>query len=286
MTTPRNKPVPLVKSTVDEIRQRFDNDVERFSNLDTGQTATMDAPLAMSLVTRAAAAILLHCAHMQARPEGTGYKNGEPSAPPALLDIGCGAGNYSLRMLQEVPGLEVTLVDLSRPMLDRAVQRVTRAMIEAAESSKPVPSGRSPAPPRERVRTIQGDIRGIDLGEKRFDIVLAAMVFHHLRETREWEAVFAKVYRSLKPGGSLWIVDHLEHDDARIEAIMRQRWSEYLIGLGGESHRDKVLAYTAKEDTPRSLMFQLDTLRKVGFVGVDVLHKTACFGAFGGVRST
>ncbi len=42
------------KSTVAEIRQRFDGDVERFSNLETGQSATVDAPLAMSLVTEAA----------------------------------------------------------------------------------------------------------------------------------------------------------------------------------------------------------------------------------------
>jgi tRNA (cmo5U34)-methyltransferase len=30
-----------MKSTVDEIRQRFDADVERFSNLETGQSATL-----------------------------------------------------------------------------------------------------------------------------------------------------------------------------------------------------------------------------------------------------
>ena len=44
------------KSTTDEIRARFDADVERFSNLDTGQSATIDAPLAMELITQAAAA--------------------------------------------------------------------------------------------------------------------------------------------------------------------------------------------------------------------------------------
>jgi hypothetical protein len=31
-----------MKSTVEEIRRRFDADVERFSNLDTGQSATVD----------------------------------------------------------------------------------------------------------------------------------------------------------------------------------------------------------------------------------------------------
>ena len=45
-----------MKSTVDEIRQRFDADVERFSNLETGQSATVDAPLDMALIAQAAAA--------------------------------------------------------------------------------------------------------------------------------------------------------------------------------------------------------------------------------------
>jgi tRNA (cmo5U34)-methyltransferase len=39
MTTPLEQ-----KSSLDEIKARFDNDVERFSNLDTGQTATINAP--------------------------------------------------------------------------------------------------------------------------------------------------------------------------------------------------------------------------------------------------
>ncbi len=43
-----------MKSTVEEIRHRFDNDVERFSNLETGQTAAMDAAIAMELIARAA----------------------------------------------------------------------------------------------------------------------------------------------------------------------------------------------------------------------------------------
>ena len=45
-----------MKSTVEEIRARFDKDVERFSNLDTGQSATIDAPLALELIAEAAAA--------------------------------------------------------------------------------------------------------------------------------------------------------------------------------------------------------------------------------------
>src|SRR5215212_6204119 len=93
-----------MKSTVDEIRARFDADVDRFSDLDTGQSAAVDAPLAMALIAQAAAAATPDARH--------------------VLDVGCGAGNYTLKLLQHLPGLDVTLVDLSRPMLDRATERV------------------------------------------------------------------------------------------------------------------------------------------------------------------
>jgi hypothetical protein len=43
------------KSTIGQIRERFDNDVERFSKLETGQQATIDAPLVLEIVAQTAA---------------------------------------------------------------------------------------------------------------------------------------------------------------------------------------------------------------------------------------
>src|SRR5918998_2539333 len=93
------------KSSVEDIRRRFDGDVERFSTLQTGQSATIDAPLMLDLVAEAAAATT---------PHGR-----------SVLDVGCGAGNYTLKLLERLADLDVTLLDLSRPMLDRAGGRVT-----------------------------------------------------------------------------------------------------------------------------------------------------------------
>ena len=53
-----------MKSTADQIRQRFDNDVERFSNLETGQSATIDAPLVLDLITTVAATTNPHATHV------------------------------------------------------------------------------------------------------------------------------------------------------------------------------------------------------------------------------
>jgi tRNA (cmo5U34)-methyltransferase len=234
-----------MKSTVDEIRQRFDADVERFSNLETGQSATVDAPLAMNLVAQAAAATTPDARH--------------------VLDVGCGAGNYTLKLLEQLPNLDVTLIDLSQPMLARAQERVGRAT-------------------GGQITTIQGDIREIELTAGTYDIILAAAVLHHLRTDAEWSDVFTAFHRSLRPGGSLWIFDLVESSIPAVQRLMQERYGEYLTQLNDEKYRDHVFAYVAKEDTPRPLMFQLDLLRQVGFRQVEVLHKNVCFAAFGALK--
>ena len=242
-----------MKSTPEQIRQRFDADVERFSDLEGGQAATMDARLTLDLLTRAAAA---------ATPRVTARVTARARR---LLDVGCGAGNFTLKLLQHLPGLDVTLLDLSRPMLDRAQTRVQAA-------------GAGP------VQTVQSDVRAYDAGEGQFDIILAAAVLHHLRADSEWQAVFAGFQRALRPGGGLWIADLVTHDAPAIQALMWARYGDYLLEHGGEAYRDKVFAYIEAEDTPRSLPYQLDLLRQSGFTHIEVLHKTAVFAAFGALK--
>jgi tRNA (cmo5U34)-methyltransferase len=234
------------KSSVEKIRKRFDANVERFSNLETGQAATVDSPLAMSLIAEVAAAVT-------------------PKAA-SVFDVGCGAGNYTLKLLDRLPNLNVMLVDLSKPMLDRAMDRI-----------RPATTG--------NVEAIQGDIREIDIGVERHDIILAASVLHHLRSDAEWRAVFEKFYRALRPGGAIWIFDLIESSIPEAQAIMWRRYGEYLTQLKDAEYRDQVFAYIEEEDTPRSLAFQLDLLRNVGFSRVDVLHKNSCFAVFGAVKS-
>jgi tRNA (cmo5U34)-methyltransferase len=127
-------------------------------------------------------------------------------------------------------------------------------------------------------------VRRVPLGEGRFDVILAAAVLHHLRGDDEWRAVFAALYAAMKPGGSLWVADLVEHSLPAVQEMMWRRYGEYLVGLKGEAYRDHVFAYVAREDTPRPLLFQTDLLRAVGFSRVEVLHKTNCFAAFGAVK--
>ncbi len=235
-----------MKSTVEQIRERFDQDVERFANLETGQTATMDASLVLDLIAQTIART-------------------NPSAE-AILDVGCGAGNYTLKVLRHLPNLNATLIDLSARMLERAGARVGAATAG-------------------QVATIQGDVRDLDLGKERFDIVVAAAVLHHLRGTEEWASVFAKFYEWLRPGGSIWISDLVSHSIPAIQDVMWDRYGDYLTAFKGEEYRDHVYAYVEQEDTPRPVLFQCDLLRRSGFGEVEILHKNAVFAAFCGMKT-
>lgn len=92
------------KSTPDSIRRNFDQQVERFSNIETGQTTAIDSPLCMELVARSAALL---------NPEA---KN--------VMDLSCGGGNYAVKVTSLLPDVDCTLIDLSANMLATAEEHV------------------------------------------------------------------------------------------------------------------------------------------------------------------
>ncbi len=233
------------KSSVQEIKERFDHDVERFSNIETGQVSTVDASLSLQLITEASKKLC---------PQA---KN--------LLDVGCGAGNYTLRMLSEIPNLNCTLVDLSLPMLNRAKERI-----------EPETSG--------SIEIIQNDIREIELEENKYDIILAGAVLHHLREDSDWESTFYKLFKTLKKGGCLMISDLITQESEILSGYFTQKYKDYLTSINDASYAENVLAYIDKEDSPRSLNYQLNLMKKVGFSQVDILHKNVCFAAYCGIK--
>lgn len=233
------------KSSVADIRARFDDDVERFSNLESGQQSVVDARTILDRTTEAAVTTTPDATH--------------------LLDVGCGAGNYSLKVLQHADDLDVDLIDLSEPMLDRAVERVGAATDGT-------------------VRPLQADIREVSLEPEQYDIIVAAAVLHHLRTDAEWTAVAEKLYNALRPGGAVWVADLVDHNTPAVQDVMWDAYGSYLEDLDGADYRDRVFRYIEQEDTPRPLLEQIDVFRAAGFDDAEVLHKNATFGAFGALK--
>jgi tRNA (cmo5U34)-methyltransferase len=231
-----------IKSTTEAIRDNFDQQVERFSNLETGQTTAIDSPLCMELVARSAALLNPHA--------------------KKVMDLGCGGGNYAVKITSLLPDVDCTLIDLSANMLEAAKTRVSATI-----------SG--------KVTAIQGDYRDIELGENCYDVITAGTTLHHLREVHEWESVFTKVFKSLKPGGTFWINDIVISETEEITKLMMDGWLSILKKQIGPEEIELYMERYETEDTPRTLSFQLDLMKRVGFSETIVLHKHFNFAAFG-----
>ncbi|MBR5958738.1 MAG: class I SAM-dependent methyltransferase [Salinivirgaceae bacterium] len=234
----------MEKSSIDSIRQNFNEMVDRFTNIETGQATAIDSPLCMELVAQTARAMC---------PEAA-----------TIMDLGCGGGNYALKMCEMFPAANYTLIDLSENMIREAERRVSAAT-----------SG--------QVRSVCADYRTVDFGCNRYDIITAGTTLHHLRTDDERESVFGRVYDSLKRGGLFFVNDIVIGETPEIDALMLEGWKS-VLRRNVPNEVDFFLKKYETEDTPQTLMAQLDLMRAVGFTQISVLHKHFNFATFVGVK--
>lgn len=237
--------VNIKKSSPEEIKKNFDLQVERFINIETGQSTAIDSPLCMELIGKSA---------LITNPEAT-----------SIMDIGCGGGNYAIKVASLLNNPDCTLVDFSENMLYAAEKRL-----------KEITKG--------EISTLLGDYREIDLGENKFDIIIAGTTLHHLREENEWELVFGKIYKALKFGGSFWINDIIISETDEINQMMINGWINILKERFDDEYITNNMKKYKSEDSPRSLSYQLELLKKTGFSKNIVLHKHFNFAAFGAIK--
>jgi ubiquinone/menaquinone biosynthesis C-methylase UbiE len=102
-----------------------------------------------------------------------------------VLEIGCGTGNVTVRAARVAPGADVVGTDPDPLALARA-QRKAREL--------------------PRVRFERAYAQDLPFADGEFDRALSSMMLHHLGEDVKAGAL-AEVYRVLRPGATLHIVD-------------------------------------------------------------------------------
>lgn len=123
----------------------------------------------------------------------------EPLGSLALLDAGCGTGNYSAALVDKVGRIDA--VDLSRDMLAKA-----RAKLAEAERAG-------------RIAFHEASIDALPFPDGHFDAVMFNQVLHHLEAGDDPDygghaRALAEAHRVLKPGGRV-VVNVCSHQQLR-----------------------------------------------------------------------
>jgi tRNA (cmo5U34)-methyltransferase len=148
-----------------------------------------------------------------------------PPSPGQVLELGCGTGNLSLRLVTAAPDAHFTFVDASPEMLE-----ITRARLHAE----------APAA-AQRARFLHATFEQLPSESDRYDLVIASLSLHHVSDPAP---VYATIRASLKSGGALRMADGLRAvaaaQHSRHLALWQEFWSLNLTPAEIESVRDHV----------------------------------------------
>lgn len=183
----------------------------------------------------------------------------------AVMDLGCGDGILTQRLLDVDRTISAVLVDASPDMLRNARRRLAEYEgIDYLNTSfeELIGSGKAIGP---------------------FDMVISSLAIHHLA-LPDKKRLFELIYRSLRPGGHFLNIDTMLPATPSLEAWYLELWEEWMRrhcdkaqfteGMALMNGHHQVEAHHACLDT---LADQLAALKDAGFSDVDVIFKDGIF---------
>jgi tRNA (cmo5U34)-methyltransferase len=186
-------------------------------------------------------------------------------APPEghVLDLGGGTGALSAAVLDSLPGVRVTVLDVDAEMLGEARRRLARHA--------------------DRVCFHEGSF--LD-ALPAADAVVACLALHHVHDLRTKTALYRAIRDALPRGGVLLNLDAAVTPDARLNRLvfdgMAARMGEHGIA---EAEAHLHFAAWADEDRYFSLDAELRALREAGFDEVECFWRRGLSAVTCGLRT-
>lgn len=118
--------------------------------------------------------------------------DGVDIAAKSVLDVGCGVGGVDIALVRNHGAASVLGIDIEQPLIDRCVARAAREGLSDRVTYQKVTPGRLP------------------FDDESFDVVFSKDAMIHIPDKL---ALFADVYRVLRPGGVFSGSDWMRGDD-------------------------------------------------------------------------
>lgn len=174
------------------------------------------------------------------------------SGPAQVVELGCGTGELSRRLLEALPHLRLQCIDLSPAMIERAREKL--------------------APWSDRTSFIVGNFLTTPVPEGSGGAV-SALAVHHL-DPEEKRMLFSRLGRQLGPRGLFVLGDAVAGESDFTTAYYEERWVEHMRASGMEEREIlSVLEDHRQNDRFSTLGEQMRWLAEGGFTRVECLWK-------------
>ena len=158
-----------------------------------------------------------------------------------VLDLGCGAGDISIRFARAFPQCVVYGVDGAEAMLARGRLRLIQEGLG------------------ERVRLIRGYIPGAPLPPAAYDALISNSLLHHMREPM---GLWGAVKRSAKPGVPVFVMDLLRPSNREQAQALVDKYAANEPSILRHDFFDSLLAaYLPAEVEAQLAMVGLNSLK-------------------------
>lgn len=198
-----------------------------------------------------------------------------PLTTSQVLELGCGTGELSLKVLHHCTAAQLIAVDYSPRMLGYA-----RTKIEAAGYG-------------DRVTWIEADfgdwVEGeVELPVASWDACVSSLAIHHLNDAMKLK-LFQRIHQSLKSGGCFWNADPTPPKSQALVPVYQTVREEWAVRQGTTLAEVKAKTGTgipsyghSSHDHLATLTAHLAMLDTAGFEKLDVVWKYYGLAVFGG----
>ncbi len=205
-----------------------------------------------------------------------------PADARQILELGCGTGELTVKILQRCPAAHVYAVDYSARMLQFAQHKMER--LGFAERVSWIEADFGNWAEHGLMQEIEQEI------EVSLDACISSLAIHHLSDEVKLK-LFQQLHHRLRPGGCFWNADPVLSASEALTAVYEEARADWLQKqtITPEEIRAKMNRGTthghSSHDHLATLSMHLDFLSKARFSSFDVLWKYYGFAVFGGYKS-
>jgi tRNA (cmo5U34)-methyltransferase len=180
-----------------------------------------------------------------------------------VLDLGGGTGALSAAVLEGLPGVRVTVLDVDPDMLSEARRRLSgygaRVAFKEGSFLDPLPCA---------------------------DAVVASLALHHVHDLKTKTELYRAILDALSPGGVLLNLDAAVSEGTRLNTLVFDRWAHRMSDHGiTDAQAHAHFAAWSDEDRYFPLEVELRALRDAGFDEVECFWRRGASAITCGLRA-